>query len=209
MRFRPRNTSQTNICHALAVAICLSARCSWADAADGPTSRPTVLSGLNEAVAAATGNGDPQPPQTQPSTQPATSPPSRATDAQPAKGDLRELIGVNPAGLKRVELPRIPTMTVRGYINANGRGPTALLEITELNRVFLVHEGTEIPIMVQGRITPLGRSELTGLVDQARPANSAGENAGEQSQIILTVLKVSNEGVTVKAGLNSQTLIIR
>jgi hypothetical protein len=80
-----------------------------------------------------------------------------------------------------------------------------------LNRVFLVQKGTEIPVMVQGRLSPLGRNELTGLAGSGDASSAAGrnDNANEQSQIILEVLKVTNEGVTVKAGLLAQTIIIR
>ena len=85
----------------------------------------------------------------------------------------------------------------------------ALLEIGELNRTFLVQVGTEIPITIAGRISPLGRSELTGL-GGAIKASGIRANEGEgQSQIVLKVIKVTGEGVTVEAGLLAQTIIIR
>ena len=125
--------------------------------------------------------------------------------------DLRSLIGVNP-GLKRAEIPRLPAMSLRGFVQPHGGPPQALLEISELNRVFLVQEGTEIPITVAGSISPVGRAELTGLGRQRLPAKAPTPQAHDaqgQSQIILTVVKISNEGVTVKAGLMAQTMIIR
>ena len=136
---------------------------------------------------------------------------SKASDTAPVTAggdDLRSLIGVNP-GLKRAEIPQIPAMSLRGFIQPHDRLPQALLEITELNRVFLVQEGTEIPITVAGRVSPVGRDELTGL-GVAKPAGgNTGPDAQGQSQIILTVVRITGEGVTVKAGLLAQTIIIR
>ena len=133
-------------------------------------------------------------------------------EPRPADGsDLRTLIGVNPVGLKRVEVPRMPAMSLRGFVKTSGQPPLALLEITDLNRVFLVKVGTEIPLTIAGRISPIGRNELTGLGGPGRtPAAPANAGDGrEQSQIILKVLKVSGEGVTVEAGLLAQTIVIR
>lgn len=137
---------------------------------------------------------------------------ANGSQPQSADGaDLRTLIGVNPHGLKRAEVPRLPPMTVRGFVQPHGQPPLALLEIGDSNRTFLVQIGTEIPITVVGRISPVGRSELTGLnapgkslVPQVRTADGQ-----EQSQVILKVIKVSGQGVTVEAGLLSQTIIVR
>ena len=132
------------------------------------------------------------------------------SDTKPADGeDLRTLIGVNPVGLKRVDVPRMPAMTLRGFIQPRGQPPLALLEIAELNRVFLVKVGTEIPINVAGRVTPVGRGELSGLNTQNKQNAPVARTNEGQSQIILKVLKVSGEGVTVEAGLLAQTIIIR
>ena len=125
--------------------------------------------------------------------------------------DLRALIGVNPGSVKRVDVPKLPAMTLRGFAQPRGQPSIALLEIAELNRIFLVHVGTEIPIMVQGRLNPLGHSELTGL-SGAKSVDTQVRNGADpsgQSQIILKVLRVTGEGVTVEAGLLAQTIIIR
>jgi hypothetical protein len=134
----------------------------------------------------------------------------RADEPKPSGGgDLRELIGVNPVGLKRVDVPRMPAMSLKGFVRMKGQEPMALLEIAELNRVFLVQVGTEIPITVAGRVAPVGRSELSGLAGASKaPAAQIRQSEG-QSQIILKVLRVSGEGVTVEAGLLAQTIIIR
>jgi len=190
----------------LCAAWALSAALVWISpaSADPPAAtRPAYNQGLQDAVKEAFGNSD-QRAATAPAGDSAKPPSAPA----PTSGgdDLRSLIGVNP-GLKRAEIPRLPAMSLRGFIQPHGGPPQALLEITELNRVFLVQEGTEIPITVAGRVSPVGRAELTGL-GAGKPAGSeSGVDA--QSQIILTVVKVSGEGVTVKAGLMAQTLIIR
>jgi hypothetical protein len=115
-------------------------------------------------------------------------------------------------GAKRVDVPRLPSMSLQGYIQAKGRPPAAVVEMKELNRVFVVRVGTEIPVTIPGRLTPLGRAELTGLA----PPGSAGSqpvrpvvNSGEQTQVILKVTKISPDGVVVEAGLLAQTIFIR
>ncbi|MGA2499958.1 MAG: hypothetical protein ABSH20_19645 [Tepidisphaeraceae bacterium] len=134
--------------------------------------------------------------------------PSREADTHSAGGDdLRWLLGVNP-GTKRVDLPHMPAMSLRGFIKPDGAKPLALLEVAEANRVFLVQVGTEIPITVAGRIAPAGHGELSGLDDPSKTP-VAVTRGGEQSQIILKVLKISEEGVVVEAGLLAQTMIIR
>jgi len=170
---------------------------------------PGIVAGVAAALFCRLLHAD-APAATAPATQaapPATAP--SPDDTAAAKPDLRELIGVNPGGLKRVAVPRLPSMTLRGYVSPQGSTPQALLEITELNRVFLVHVGTKIPITVQGSVAPLGRSELTGLADAPGSAAAAPNDANTQTQIILEVTEVTGEGVTVKAGLLSQTIIIK
>jgi hypothetical protein len=133
------------------------------------------------------------------------------SETRPAEaGDLRALLGVNP-GLKRADIMRLPTMSLRGFIKPKGQPPMALLEIAELNRNFLVQAGTEIPVTVQGRVNPVGRSELTGLSgpNKTPAAPARPVDATEQSQIILKVVKVSSEGITVEAGLLDQTITVR
>ena len=152
----------------------------------------------------------PKPPADPPAPLAAT-PPAAAPARQADSADLRTLIGVNPVGLKRVDIPRMPTMSLRGFVQPHGGLAVALLEIAELNRIFLVQVGTEIPILVPGRISPVGRAELTGLISPGKfPTTQPRSPEGkEQSQIVLKVLKVSNEGVLVEAGLLGQTIIIR
>ena len=125
-------------------------------------------------------------------------------------GDLRDLIGITH-DFARVEMGNMPEMSMRGFIQPkNPEKPAiALLEIKQLKRLFLVHEGTEIPVMVTGRVTPVARNELAGLGDTSKAAPPPVNDAQQQSQIILRVVKVSAEGVTVKAGLMAQTIIIR
>jgi hypothetical protein len=167
-----------------------------------PPARPSYYQGLQDAAREAAGGAG--------AAVAATAPAADAAPASPAGGgdDLRALIGVNP-GLKRAEIPRLPAMSLRGFVQPHGGPPQALLEISELNRVFLVQEGTEIPITVAGRVSPVGRAELTGLGAAKTGGSDAAADAQGQSQIILTVVKISNEGVTVKAGLMAQTMIIR
>jgi len=173
------------------------------------TTRSTLTSSLREAVREASSNGSTEP-VNHASSAPAgaSSKPPETTAAGGSGDDLRSLIGVNP-GLKRAEIPRLPVMSVRGFIQQQGRPTLALLEISELNRVFLVAEGTKIPITVAGRVTPVGRAELTGLGTAKPTGPETGTDAQSQSQIILTVEKVTSEGVTVNAGLLAQTMIIR
>jgi hypothetical protein len=144
--------------------------------------------------------GDANPPATEPSLSP---------DA--GSEDLRSLIGVNPTGLRHVDVPQVPSMALRGYIQQGNRA-MALLELTDLKRIFLVQEGTEIPVTVSGTVTPTGHGELTGLDDLSKPNDNQNNNAPAQqtqSQIILKVLRISDEGVTVTAGMERQTIIIR
>ena len=123
--------------------------------------------------------------------------------------DLRSLIGVNTGGLKRVEVPaKLPAMTLRGFLQPSGQPAIALLELAELNRIFVVQVGTEIPITIAGHVTAAGHGELTGLGGAVKAEAPAVDPSG-QTQIILKVLKVSSEGVTVEAGLLAQTIVIR
>jgi hypothetical protein len=135
--------------------------------------------------------------------------PPKESEPKAPEEDLRNLIGVNPVGLKRVDVPRMPAMSLRGFIQPRGQPPLALLEIAEMNRVFLVKVGTEIPITVPGRVAPIGRAELSGLNAPNKTAAPATRSTDGQSQIILKVLKVSSEGVTVEAGLLAQTIVIK
>jgi hypothetical protein len=141
-------------------------------------------------------------PATQPSSQLPIAPGPSDTD------DLRQLIGVHAPGIAPVELPKLPVMSLHGYIKAAGDNSYALLEVVDLNRIFIVKEGTEIPITVQGRISPINQSELTGLGQSSTPTNNPDTTAG-QSLIILKIIKVSEEGVLVQAGLSNQTIIIK
>ena len=143
------------------------------------------------------------------------SPPDTASTTVPATGevgDLRDLIGINH-DFTRVEMGNMPEMSMRGFIQPGNPAklPTALLEIKQMKRLFLVQEGTEIPVMVTGRVTPVARNELSGLHGDAKAAAtpSPASDSQQQSQIILKVVKVSAEGVIVKAGLQAQTIIIR
>jgi hypothetical protein len=121
---------------------------------------------------------------------------------------LKQLIGVNSSGLRGVELPKLPAMSLSGFALLGDGSARALLEITDLNRTFLVRIGTKIPITVPGRVSPIGRSELVGL-GQAVSAAAPADSNNVQSQIILEVIDISPEGVTVKAGLIDQTIIVR
>jgi hypothetical protein len=149
---------------------------------------------------------DPSDQQTGPTTQPSFQPviAGGPSDAE----DLRQLIGVRGPGIAPVELPKLPAMSLRGFVKTADGSSFALLEVTDLNRVFLVKKGTEIPITVQGRISPIDQSELTGLGQSATPAQQPDET-NAQSQIILKIIEVSDEGVIVQAGLNNQTIVIR
>lgn len=141
---------------------------------------------------------------------PTTQPGAGAPETRPAaSNDLRDLLGVNP-GMKRADLTKLPTMSLRGFVKREGQPPIALLEIAELNRDFLVQAGTEIPITVQGRVTAMGHSELTGLAAPNKPqAAPAPADNSQESQIILRVLKVSSDGVVVETGLQDQTITVR
>jgi len=145
-------------------------------------------------------------------TSPAPEAAKPAPDAPPPRGlgggDLRALIGVNTGGLKRVEVPaKLPAMTLRGFLQPSGQPAIALLELAELKRIFVVQVGTEIPITIAGRAVAAGHGELTGLGGTKVEAPTVDPSG--QTQIILKVLKVSNEGVTVEAGLLAQTIVIR
>jgi hypothetical protein len=134
--------------------------------------------------------------------------------AQQNPADLRTAIGVNPNGPKLVEVPKVPAMSVVGYVQPHNRPPMALLELADkqdaaLKHIYLVKVGTEIPVTISGRIFPVGRGELTGLSDAARPsAPVQRDDAGEETQIILTVTNVTQDGVTVKAGLLAKTIVV-
>jgi hypothetical protein len=140
-----------------------------------------------------------------------TQPDAAAPDSSEAQS-LKQLIGVTPAGLQPVELQKLPVMSLRGFVQpSDGGQPRALLEINELDRSFLVQVGTEIPVTMQGRLSPIGHNELTGLPQaggEAAPPPPQQQDAG-QSQIILKVLRVTPQGVTVRAGLIDQTIVIR
>lgn len=136
--------------------------------------------------------------------------PAKAPVPTPAAevGDLRELIGVNP-GIKLVEMPHMPVMSLRGFVQGRGQQPMALLEIKDMDRSFLVQAGTEIPIMVTGRVTPIGHDELGGLQNDGKAPAAPVTATDVQSQIILKVVKVSGEGVIIKTGLMAQTIVVR
>src|SRR5580704_14327914 len=163
---------------------------------------PTVVLGFSLAVSAAETTPEapkpapsapepvaaPKPPQDEtivnagknPGKEPDKEGPRELQSQAPGGADLRALIGVNPVGLKRAEVPRLPTMSLRGFVRPHGQQPLALLEMAELNRIFLVQVGTEIPITVAGRLSPVGRGELTGLAKA--PAAPVRATEG-QSQI--------------------------
>ena len=129
-------------------------------------------------------------------------------EPQPQAGtDLRSLIGVNAGGAKRTEGPRLPVMSLRGFVKPHGQSPLALIEIAEFNRTFLVQVGSEIPITIASRLLSAGREELTGLSGSSK--SGPARSADSQSQIILKVTKVNSEGVTVEAEQLGQVLIIR
>jgi len=140
-----------------------------------------------------------------------TTQPTAQTPPTPPVGDLRSLIGVNPEGMKRVDVPQIPNMALRGFVQRRGADPIALIELTDLKQLVLVHKGTEIPITVAGHVTPAGHSELPGLDDASHVPGTADTAGGppEQSQIILKVIEVTEDGVTVTAGIERQTIFVR
>jgi hypothetical protein len=181
----------------LTVLICCAVRATGAESVGGAA---TTVPG--DAAAPVDPSDQQAGPATQASSQPATA--AGPSDAE----DLRQLIGVRAPGIAPVELPKLPAMSLRGFVKTADDGTVALLEVTDLNRIFLVKEGTEIPITVQGRISPINQSELTGLGQSATPAPQPDESSA-QSQIILKIIKVSDEGVIVQAGLNNQTIVIR
>lgn len=163
-------------------------------AQEPPTTRPAAVA--KPAAKPAAARPAPQP----------SAPPPATTEAD----DLRMAIGINPTGLRRVDVPRVPSMTMRGYVQPRGSEPMALLEITESNRIYLVQKGTQIPVTVTGKVSPIGHAELTGLSDAAKPAAAPSPaDDKEQSQIILKVVGVSREGVTVETGTLAQTMVIR
>jgi hypothetical protein len=181
----------------LVVLICCAVRATGAEPLGGAAT--TLPSDAAAPV-------DPSDQQAGPTTQ-ASSQPAIAAGPSDAE-DLRQLIGVRAPGIAPVELPKLPAMSLRGFVKTADDSAFALLEVTDLNRIFLVKKGTEIPITVQGRISPINQSELTGLGESATPAQQPDE-ANAQSQIILKIIEVSDEGVIVQAGLNNQTIIIR
>ena len=154
-------------------------------------------------------------------TRPANSPDdqttSRDAETHPTTGkDLRDIIGIKTGELSRVEVPRLPAMSLRGFVKPRNGSALALLEIAESSapnsaRTFLVKVGTEIPVTVSGSVAPIGRGELSGLNGApntpAQPPRP--ESSSEQSQIILHVIKVTAEGVIVEAGLLDRTITIR
>jgi hypothetical protein len=152
---------------------------------------------------------------------PAANAPSQASGAptadpttQQSSEDLRTAIGVNPNGPKAVDVPEVPEMSVVGFVQPHDRQAMALLELadkrgSDLKRIYLVKVGTEIPVTISGHVTPIGHNELTGLSDAARPAPVRSDNdSGQETQIILTVTRVTPDGVTVKAGLLSKTIVV-
>jgi len=127
----------------------------------------------------------------------------------PSEADsLKTLIGVNSSGVRPQDLPKLPAMSLCGFVQPRNGTAWALLRIEDLNRTFLVQQGTEIPVTVQGRVSPIGRSELVGLGPSAAAPPPAQDN-NAQSQIIFKVTRVSDEGVTVEAGLIDQTIVVR
>jgi hypothetical protein len=133
-----------------------------------------------------------------------TAPPAVLSDVE----SLKELIGVSGPGFKGVDLPKLPAMSLSGFVLLPDNTARALLNIEDLNRTFLVQIGTKIPITVQGRVSPIGRSELTGL-GQSPSAAAPADTTNTQSQIILEVVDINDQGVTVKAGLIDQTIVVR
>ena len=137
----------------------------------------------------------------------ASAPPA---STQPAP-DLRQLMGVvNPEGIKRVEVPEIPNMALRGFIKPHDGEPVALLELTDRKELIFVQKGTQIPITVSGHVQAIGHSELSGLDDGSRVPGTVNpvSSGPEQSQIILEVTNLTAEGVTVTAGQERQSIII-
>jgi hypothetical protein len=198
-----------------ALCLCGSFACV-SIAADAPTTAP---SGDAPAAAAPANGGDASGSSAntaQGAAQSAAQGAAPGTDAaaQQNSTDLRTAIGVNPNGPKSVEVPKVPAMAVVGFVQPQNRPPMALLELADkqdsgLKRIYLVKVGTEIPVTVSGRISPVGRGELTGLSDAARPAAPVQrDDSGEETQIILTVTNVTQDGVTVKAGLLAKTIVV-
>ena len=105
-------------------------------------------------------------------------------------------------------------MSVVGFVQPHDRPAITLLELadkrgSDVKRIYLVKVGTEIPVTISGRVTPIGHNELTGLSDAARPAPARPiDDANQETQIILTVTRVTQDGVTVKAGLLSKTIVV-
>lgn len=135
--------------------------------------------------------------------------PAPSRPAEPAE-DLRALIGVQLSGRRHVEVPKLPPISVQGYVHADGGDPMALLQIGDAHKVYLVQKGTEISITVAGDVTPVGKNELTGLPGPKgsdTPAEAAPKGA-QESLVILKVQKITNEGVILETGL-AQTLTVR
>jgi hypothetical protein len=192
---------------------------SPAIAATQPSTDATGLTGADTqpSAAAATqpsavANGltgtDPQPlaaAATQPTADVSAPPAAGTSDAD----SLRQLIGVSPNGLQPVDLPKLPAMSLRGFINPQDGPPRALLQIDQINQTFLVEVGTEIPVTMQGRVSSRASQELVGLPNSGGAPPPPPQNTDTQSQIILKVVHISAEGVTVRAGLIDQTIVIR
>lgn len=124
--------------------------------------------------------------------------------------DLRALIGVQLSGRRHVEVPKLPSISVQGYVHADGLEPMVLLQIGDGHKVYLVQRGTEIPIIVAGDVTPVGRNELTGLPGSKgtdTPAEATSKGA-QESVVILKVQRITKEGVILDTGL-AQTLTVR
>lgn len=141
--------------------------------------------------------------------------PARASDAAPSQavgsvGDLRTLLGVQLSGHRHVEVPKLPPISVQGYVHADGGEQMALLQIGDARRVYLVKKNTEIPITVAGNVTPVGKNELTGLPGPKGsdiPADAAPKGA-QESVVILKVLQITTGGVILETGL-AETLTVR
>jgi hypothetical protein len=133
-------------------------------------------------------------------------------------GSLRDrILGPVGGGPPRVEVVRLPEMSMKGYLEVVGRNPVALLQIQGIAQPVRVRKGDLIPVVVVGRIVsanPLpARPPVSGGGASGRetPASVAPGSpaAGEQTQVYLKVLEVTAEGVTVEAELLSQRLMIR